>query len=175
MFVFVPCADPEGKGNGITEPRGRRCPMQVGPSRSFSLRDNHLRTPSLRQNSPEAAIWGSPVPSFWTPRAVQWLDEFLLGLLEVWNWTGVGVGVALVATGNPSQQRPKDRGNTRFPVAWFVSSITRSAEPALPPQLFFSALFAWLCFGSCQAARVGGANRSLAGPACLKHCGWGAT
>lgn len=63
VFVFVvPCADPEEMGNGVTEPHGRRCPMQVGPSRSFSLRDNHLRTPSLRQNSPRGAILGAAHP-----------------------------------------------------------------------------------------------------------------
>lgn len=90
----------KGRENGVTEPRGRPCPMHVGPSRSFSLRDNHLRTPSLRQNSPRAAIWHSPVPSLWTPRAVQWLDELLPGSWKLeldwsrgrgrgrarWNW-----------------------------------------------------------------------------------------
>lgn len=147
-------------------------PMHVGPSRSFSLRDNHLRTPSLRQNSPQAAIWDSPVPSFWTPRAVQWLDGVLPGSwkLEL-DWSRSRSRAR--CNWEPVADTPKDRGNTRFPVAWFVSSITRSAEPALPPQLFFSVL-SWPGFVLARAG-VGGANRSLAGPACLKHRGWGAT
>lgn len=113
------------------------CPMHFGPSRSFSLRDSHLRDPLLRQNSPWAAIWGSPIPSFCAPRAVQWLDhqETMCSSssaswkLELdWSRGRRREGRAR-RTGHPSQQcrkglhvycvertsRPKGHGNTRFP------------------------------------------------------------
>lgn len=113
-------------------------PMHVGPSRSFSLRDNHLRTPSLRQNSPQAAIWDSPVPSFWTPRAVQWLDGVLPGSWKLeldWsrsrsrarcNWEPVADTPRTVETRVSrwpgSSRRSPDQPNQLFPHNYFSRS-----------------------------------------------------